>query len=168
MRSVDTDTDTPQDVKAPHAGQPEAQEQKQAEAQDEEERDQGEDGYRDADAFGPVVSGPALALAGFVFAVAALLGGMIPQALPFLVEPVGATPAANIRVIGYVDLGFALVALAFGAAALLRLAGEPAGDGRWGWPAYVAGATVLLAFLIALESVLLLGLAAYAPSGTPG
>ncbi len=116
-------------------------------------------GYSDRALFAAVFSAPALALAAFAFAVAGLLGGLIPESLPYLVQTDPASgPAQHVRLVGMISLGFAIIAASLGFAALLRSIGSPLR-----WPRYLGGAAVLLALLIALQSVLLLVLAAIAP-----
>lgn len=109
--------------------------------------------YQDAALFAAIFSAPSLALAAFVFALTGLLGGMIPQSLPYLVDPLD--PQANPAfLLGLIMLGFAIVAASLGLAAMLRSIGSPLN-----WPRYLGGAAVLLALLMALQSVLLIVLA---------
>ncbi len=118
------------------------------------------DDYDDGALFAAIFSAPSLALAAFVFALTGLLGGMIPDSLPYLVQIDPTTgPAYHVRVVGLIALGFAIVAASLGLAAMLRSIGSPLR-----WPRYLGGAAVLLALLIALQSVLLIVLAGVAPT----
>jgi hypothetical protein len=129
---------------------------------DEDEDGEWADEYHDLALFASIFSAPSLALAGFVFALTGLLGGMIPESLPYLVQ-VDPTlgPAFHVRFVGLIALGFAIIAASLGLAAMLRSIGSPLR-----WPRYLGGAAVLLALLIALQAVLLIGIAGL--SGTPG
>ncbi len=129
---------------------------------DQDEDDEWSDEYHDLALFASIFSAPSLALAGFVFALTGLLGGMIPESLPYLVQ-VDPTlgPAFHVRFVGLIALGFAIIAASLGLAAMLRSIGSPLR-----WPRYLGGAAVLLALLIALQAVLLIGIAGL--SGTPG
>lgn len=119
--------------------------------------------YSDRDLFTSIVSAPALSLAAFAFAVAGLLGGMIPESLPYLVQmDEQSGPVQHIKVVAFITLGFAIVSASLGFAALLRSIGS-----ALRWPRYLGGAAVLLAILIALQSALLLVLAALAPQDVP-
>ncbi|MGH3734782.1 MAG: hypothetical protein ACRDT6_04045 [Micromonosporaceae bacterium] len=126
-----------------------------AELDDEEWADE----YDDVALFSAIFSAPSLALAAFVFALTGLLGGMIPESLPYLVQldPTNG-PAYHVRIVGLIALGFAIVAASLGLAAMLRSIGSPLR-----WPRYLGGAAVLLALLIALQSVLLIVLAWLTP-----
>jgi hypothetical protein len=120
-----------------------------------------DDEYDDVAVFGAIFSAPSLALAAFVFALTGLLGGMIPNSLPYLVQIDPSTgPAHLIRIVGWIAMGFAIVAASLGFAAMLRSIGSPLR-----WPRYLGGAAVLLALLIALQSVTLIALAAFATKG---
>jgi hypothetical protein len=128
---------------------------------DNDEEDWAEE-YHDLALFASIFSAPSLALAGFVFALTGLLGGMIPESLPYLVQmdpTLG--PAYHVRLVGLITLGFAIIAASLGLAAMLRSIGSPLR-----WPRYLGGAAVLLALLIALQAVLLIGVAGL--SGPPG
>ncbi|MGH3661637.1 MAG: hypothetical protein ACRDTQ_07235 [Micromonosporaceae bacterium] len=115
--------------------------------------------YHDGALFTTIFAAPSLALAAFVFALTGLLGGMIPESLPYLVQlDPGAGPAFHVRIVGMIALGFAIIAASLGLAAMLRSIGSPLR-----WPRYLGGAAVLLALLIALQSVLLIVLAGLAP-----
>jgi hypothetical protein len=115
--------------------------------------------YHDVALFSSIFSAPSLALAGFVFALTGLLGGMIPESLPYLIQiDPSQGPAFHVRLVGVIALGFAIIAASLGLAAMLRSIGSPLR-----WPRYLGGAAVLLALLIALQAVLLIGLA-----GMPG
>lgn len=130
--------------------------------QDSEDDDEWADEYHDLALFASIFSAPSLALAGFVFALTGLLGGMIPESLPYLVQ-VDPTlgPAFHVRFVGLIALGFAIIAASLGLAAMLRSIGSPLR-----WPRYLGGAAVLLALLIALQAVLLIGIAGLSgPSG---
>lgn len=129
---------------------------------DEDGDDEWDDEYHDLALFASIFSAPSLALAGFVFALTGLLGGMIPESLPYLVQ-VDPTlgPAFHVRFVGLIALGFAIIAASLGLAAMLRSIGSPLR-----WPRYLGGAAVLLALLIALQAVLLIGIAGL--SGTSG
>lgn len=131
---------------------------------DEEPDDEADwaDDYQDAALFTSIFSAPSLALTGFVFALTGLLGGMIPESLPYLVQ-IDPTlgPAYHLRIVGLIALGFAIIAASLGLAAMLRSICSPLR-----WPRYLGGAAVLLALLIALQAVLLIGLAGV--SGPPG
>lgn len=118
------------------------------------------DEYDDVALLSAIFSAPSLALAAFVFALTGLLGGMIPESLPYLVQldPTNG-PAYHVRIVGLIALGFAIVAASLGLAAMLRSIGSPLR-----WPRYLGGAAVLLALLIALQSVLLIVLAWLAPA----
>lgn len=130
-----------------------------AEPEDEYEYEYPED-YDDGAVFAAIFSAPSLALAAFVFALTGLLGGMIPDSLPYLVQIDPSTgPAYHVRVIGLIALGFAIIAASLGLAAMLRSIGSPLR-----WPRYLGGAAVLLALLIALQSVLLIALAGVTPT----
>jgi len=120
-----------------------------------DEDDEWADEYHDLALFASIFSAPSLALAGFVFALTGLLGGMIPESLPYLVQ-VDPTlgPAFHVRFVGLIALGFAIIAASLGLAAMLRSIGSPLR-----WPRYLGGAAVLLALLIALQAVLLIGIA---------
>lgn len=130
--------------------------------QDDDDEDEWADEYHDLALFASIFSAPSLALAGFVFALTGLLGGMIPESLPYLVQ-VDPTlgPAFHVRFVGLIALGFAIIAASLGLAAMLRSIGSPLR-----WPRYLGGAAVLLALLIALQAVLLIGIAGL--SGTSG
>lgn len=118
------------------------------------------DEYDDIALFSAIFSAPSLALAAFVFALTGLLGGMIPESLPYLVQLDPSTgPEYHVRIVGLIALGFAIVAASLGLAAMLRSIGSPLR-----WPRYLGGAAVLLALLIALQSVLLIVLAWLAPA----
>lgn len=115
--------------------------------------------YRDAALFSSIFSAPSLALAGFAFALTGLLGGMIPESLPYLIQiDPSQGPEFHVRLVGVIALGFAIIAASLGLAAMLRSIGSPLR-----WPRYLGGAAVLLALLIALQAVLLISLA-----GMPG
>lgn len=119
--------------------------------------------YSDRDLFTAIVSAPALSLAAFAFAVAGLLGGMIPESLPYLVQmDEQSGPVQHIKIVAFITLGFAIVSASLGFASLLRSIGS-----SLRWPRYLGGAAVLLAILIALQSALLLVLAWLAPSDVP-
>jgi hypothetical protein len=131
-------------------------------ADDPEADDDWIDEYHDAALFSSIFSAPSLALAGFVFALTGLLGGMIPESLPYLIQiDPSQGPAFHVRILGLIALGFAIIAASLGLAATLRAIGSPLR-----WPRYLGGAAVLLALLIALQAVLLIGLAGI--SGPPG
>ncbi|MGH3657421.1 MAG: hypothetical protein ACRDUA_12240 [Micromonosporaceae bacterium] len=124
-----------------------------------DEYDDYTDEYDDGALFATILSAPSLALAAFVFALTGLLGGMIPESLPYLVQiDPGNGPAYHVRIIGLIALGFAIIAASLGLASMLRSIGSPLR-----WPRYLGGAAVLLALLIALQSVLLIVLAGLAP-----
>lgn len=113
--------------------------------------------YQDGALFAAIFSAPSLALAAFVFALTGLLGGMIPESLPYLMDPLN--PESNPAfLLGSIMLGFAIIAASLGLAAMLRSIGSPLN-----WPRYLGGAAVLLALLMALVSVLLIVLAGFVP-----
>ncbi|MGH3714245.1 MAG: hypothetical protein ACRDT4_12410 [Micromonosporaceae bacterium] len=125
-----------------------------------DDEDEWADEYDDVALFSAIFSAPSLALAAFVFALTGLLGGMIPESLPYLVQLDPSNgPAYHVRIVGLIALGFAIVAASLGLAAMLRSIGSPLR-----WPRYLGGAAVLLALLIALQSVLLIVLAGLAPT----
>ena len=129
----------------------------------EDEPDEEEWEYSDGALFAAIFSAPSLALAAFVFALTGLLGGMIPESLPYLVQiDPGNGPAYHVRIVGMIALGFAIVAASLGLAAMLRSVGSPLR-----WPTYLGGAAVLLAILIALQSILLILLAGAAEPPGP-
>jgi len=141
------DTDSPDQTEYSEVGEPEADDEHWIEE------------YRDAALFSSIFSAPSLALAGFAFALTGLLGGMIPESLPYLIQiDPSQGPEFHVRLVGVIALGFAIIAASLGLAAMLRSIGSPLR-----WPRYLGGAAVLLALLIALQAVLLISLA-----GMPG
>jgi hypothetical protein len=111
-----------------------------------------------------VVSAPALALAAFAFACAQLMGGFVPAQLAPIIPSAADSPGNHVRIMALINLGMAGIAAVLAAAAFVRMRPLAGGHGA-PWAAWVAGAAVLLAGLIAFQSLVLVVLSVLAPAG---
>jgi hypothetical protein len=127
---------------------------------------EGDPDDRTPGALAVVTSAPALALAAFAFAVAQLLGGLVPSQLASMIPSAADSPANHVRIVSLFDLGMAGVGIALAAAALVRARErQTASADHVTWAGWLAGGAVVICALVAFQSVLLIILSALAPPG---
>ncbi len=110
-----------------------------------------------------LTSGPALALAAFVFAAAQAFGGFVAVQAASLLPSAADSPANHVQVIAVISMGLAGASGLLGWVAIRRNAAE-AGPR---WAGFVAGAATVMSILVVLQSALLLMLTMLAPVSPP-
>jgi hypothetical protein len=120
-----------------------------------------------------LVSGPALALAAFVFASAQAISGFVAAQAANLIPSAADSPANHVRVVAVIYLGLSGAGALFAWVALRRTAADRADGGDLSgaaapkWAAYVAAAAVVVSILTILQSLVLLMLSMLAPAIPP-
>lgn len=110
-----------------------------------------------------VVSGPALALAAFVFAGAQAVSGFVAAQAAALIPSAADSPANHVRVVAVIYLGLSCAGGVFAWIALRRTTVERSPR----WASYVAGAAIVISALVALQALLLFMLSMLAPANPP-